>query len=91
MKGLGPDPVPVPWSKLSDGQLREKMGILLAVRDPSGRAPVTMPASPVQIYPAILRDHFGSTQPLPPSRHYMFKGDSALYDFEDVSDRLAAN
>ncbi|SEH19723.1 Sulfatase [Sphingopyxis sp. YR583] len=89
--GLGTDPVPVPWSKLSDGQLREKMGILLAVRDPSGRAPVTMPASPVQIYPAILRDHFGSTQPLPPSRHYMFKGDSALYDFEDVSDRLAAN
>ena len=87
--GLGTDPVPVPWSQLSSGQLREKMGILLAVRDPSGKPPVTMPVSPVQIYPAILRDHFGSSQPLPPSRHYMFKGDRALYEFEEVSDRLA--
>jgi hypothetical protein len=44
--GLGTDPVPVPWAKLSGEQLREKMGILLAVRDPSGRPPATTPASP---------------------------------------------
>lgn len=89
--GLGTDPVPVPWSELSRDQLREKMGILLAVRDPSGKPPVTMPASPVQIYPAILRDHFGSRQPLPPSRHYMFGDDSALYRFEEVSGRLGVD
>lgn len=88
--GLGTDPVPVPWAKLSGDQLREKMGILLAVRDPPGRPPATMPASPVQIYPAILRDHFGSRQPMPASRHYMFESDAALYRFEDVGARLAA-
>lgn len=88
--GLGTDPVPVPWSKLSSGQLREKMGILLSVRDPSGERPATMPTSPVQIYPAILHDHFGSRQALPPSRHYVCKGERALYAFEEVSDRLAA-
>lgn len=88
--GLGTDPVPVPWTKLSDDQLQEKMGILLAVRDPSGKPPATMPESPVQIYPAILRDHFGSTHPVPASRYFMFKGDRALYDFEDVGDRLPA-
>jgi hypothetical protein len=88
--GLGTDPVPVPWTKLSGSQLSEKMGILLAVRDPSGKAPATMPESPVQIYPAVLRDHFGSSRPLPASRYYMFKGDRALYEFEEVGDRLLA-
>lgn len=88
--GLGTDPVPVLWDRLNDDQLREKMGILLAVRDPSGQPPATMPLSPVQIYPAILHDHFGSRAPLPASRHYMFESDARLYDFRDVSDRLAA-
>src|SRR5690606_15017736 len=88
--GLGTDPVPVPWAKLRGDQLREKMGILLALRDPSGRPPATMPASPVQIYPAILRDHFGSGEPLPASRYFMFESDAALYHFVEVGDRLAA-
>jgi Sulfatase. len=88
--GLGTDPVPVPWAELSGEQLREKMGILLAVRDPSGRPPATMPASPVQIYPAILRDHFGSRQPLPASRFFVFENDAALYRFEEVGMRLTA-
>ena len=86
--GLGTDPVTVPWSKLSSSQLREKMGILLAVRDPSGKPPATMPTSPVQIYPAIMRDHFGSSESLTPSQHYLFKGDAALYEFEEVTSRL---
>ena len=86
--GLGTDPVPVPWRKLSKTQLQEKMAILLAVRAPSGRRPATMPTSPVQIYPAILKDHFGSSKPLPPSGHYVFESDTALYRFHDVGDRL---
>lgn len=88
--GLGTDPVPVPWHRLDKGQLREKMGILLAVRDPSGRAPQTMPTSPVQIYPAILKDHFGSRRPVPASRHYVFRSDAELYQFDDVSAKLHA-
>jgi hypothetical protein len=86
--GLGTDPVAVPWGKLPAAKLQEKMEILLAVRDPSGRPPRTMPASPVQIYPAILKDHFRSRQPLPQSRHYVFESDAALYSFLDVSARL---
>lgn len=89
--GLGTDPVPVPWIKLTDSQLREKMGILLAVRDPSGRTPTTMPRSPVQIYPALLRDYFGYMRHLPPSRHYLFRSDDELYHFEDVTVRLVGN
>ena len=88
--GIGTDPVPVRWDRFSTEQLREKMGILMAVRGPSGKPPLTMPKSPVQIYPAIMRDHFGSSRPLPPSRHYMFRGDDALYEFDDVSKRLGS-
>ena len=85
--GLGTDPVTVPWASLPDDKLKEKMSILLAVRGPDG-PPATMPTSPVQIYPAILRDHFGSTQALPVSRHYVFASDRELYRFEDVSAKL---
>lgn len=85
--GLGTDPVPVPWAELTPQQLREKMSILLAVRAPLGK-PATMPSSPVQIYPAILRDHFGGRGPLPPSRHYVFESDRALYRFDDITAKL---
>jgi hypothetical protein len=88
--GLGTDPVPVPWTRLDKEQLREKMGILMAVRDPSGRAPKTMPVSPVQIYPAILKDHFGSRRPVPSSRHYVFRSDEALYHFDEIGAKLQA-
>ena len=88
--GLGTDPVTVPWTKLPPQKLREKMSILLAVRGPSG-PPTTMPSSPVQIYPTILHDHFGSTEPLPPSRYVVFEGDQQLYRFQDVSKQLEQN
>ena len=77
----------MPWASLPVDKLRDKMAILLAVRGPSG-PPRTMPASPVQIYPAILRDHFGSSAPLPPSRHAIFETDRALYRYTDVSSKL---
>lgn len=86
--GLGTDPVPVPWHRLNKQKLHEKMGILLAVRDPSGHAMNTLPVSPVQIYPAILKDHFGSRQPVPLSRHYIFRSDADLYQFDEVSSKL---
>lgn len=84
---FGGDPVRVEWTKLDPDRLREKMGILLAVRSPSG-APKTMPDSPVQIYPAILKDHFEGGQPLPPSSHEVFESDRRLYTFHDVSRSL---
>jgi hypothetical protein len=87
---FGGEPVSVEWTRVDSVRLREKMGILLAVREPSG-APKTMPDSPVQIYPAILRDHFGGGRPLPPSRHEVFESDSRLYTFHDVARRLLAD
>jgi hypothetical protein len=73
------------WQKL-----REKMSTLLAVRGPAG-PPATMPGSPVQIYPAILRDYFGSRKALPPSRYLIFEDDRQLYRFRDVSKQLGQN
>ena len=86
---LGRDPVSVDWAKVDSARLREKMGILMAVRGPSG-PPATMPRSPVQIYPAILKDSFGSRHPLPANTHQVFESDSELYRFHDVEKTLAA-
>lgn len=86
--GLGTDPVPVPWTDLSPEQTEEKFGILMAMRTPDGSAPTTMPSSPVQIYPAMLRDYFGSDGALPQSTHSVFRDDDALYDFVDIGTRL---
>jgi hypothetical protein len=88
--GLGTDPVDVDWANLPPAKLREKMSTLLAMRAPDG-APATMPTSPVQIYPAILRAHFGSRVPMPPSRHYVFASDRQLYRFYDVTERVQRN
>jgi hypothetical protein len=44
----------------------------------------------VQIYPAILTDHFGSRRPVPSSRHYVFRSDEALYHFDEIGAKLQA-
>ncbi len=86
----GSDPVSVDWPKLNDGQLHEKMGVLLAVRTPrqSGVHPSDLPQSAVNLYPTLLRNHFAGTKPNWPDRHYLFVGDKALYTFDDVTARL---
>ncbi len=85
--GIGTDPVSVDWPNVDPARLKEKMGILMAVRGPSG-PPRTMPRSPVQIYPAILKDNFGSKRPLPPASHEVFESDAELYRFHDVALKL---
>ncbi len=84
---LGRDAVKLRWTKLNAAQLQEKMGILLAVRGPVG-PPVTMPESPVQIYPAVLNDHFGRNSALPRSTHEVYESEKQLYRFRDVAARL---
>jgi len=88
--GLGTDPVNVDWVTLSPAKLREKMSTLLAVRSPSG-PPAQMPVSPVQIYPTMLRQYFGSQDPVPASRYFLFNSNTQIYRFEDVSKRLPLN
>ena len=84
---LGGDPVSVDWPRISGGQLREKMGILIAIRPADGR-PLPPVSSPVAIYPSLLRTYFGGTRPAPPERHFVFDGDRALYRFTEVSAAL---
>jgi hypothetical protein len=84
---LGRDPVSVDWRNVDSDRLQEKMGILMAVRSPSG-PPATMPRSPVQIYPAILRDNFGGKASLPANSYEVFESDSELYRFHDVAPKL---
>ncbi len=81
----GHDPVAVDWPKINDAQLREKMGILLAVKWPGG---ADAPQSPVNIYPMLLRDHFHGQQQLQADRNLLFVSDTALYTFADVTARL---
>lgn len=87
---FGGDPVSVEWTKVDRERLREKMGILLAVRGPAG-PPKVMPDSPVQIYPAILTENFASGRPIAPSNHEVFESDGRLYTFHDVKSTLGLN
>ncbi len=89
--GLGTDTVTVPWADLTQEQMHEKFAILMAFRAPDGQPPELMPESPVQIYPSILREHFGSSQRIPESRHEVFLGKRQLYTFKDVSELLNAD
>lgn len=87
---FGGDPVSVEWTKVDRDRLREKMGILLAVRGPAG-PPKIMPDSPVQIYPAVLAENFGSRRPIATSHHEVFESDGRLYTFHDVESTLGLN
>lgn len=84
---IGRDPLAIDWARLSRPQLREKMGIMLAIRPPDGGR-IDPPGSPVNIYPAILRGYFGGDRPNLPDRHFLFLADDALYTFRDVGPAL---
>ncbi|MGP1353445.1 MAG: sulfatase-like hydrolase/transferase [Parasphingopyxis sp.] len=84
---IGRDPVAVDWDALGPDALQEKMGILFAIRHANG-AQANIPASPINIYPAILRQSFASAMPDRPDRHMVFVDNGALYTFADVEDRL---
>ena len=83
----GGDPIAVDWVRLSPAQLDEKMGIMIAFRPADSRA-LEPAASPVNVYPSLLRTYFGSGRPMLPNRHFVFAGDRALYTFRDVGPRL---
>jgi len=85
---IGQDPVDVDWARLSPARLREKMGILMAIR-PADARPLALPASPVNVYPAILNAYFHGPGTERATRHFVFEGDRALYRFRDVGAALA--
>lgn len=84
---IGRDPVAVDWNGLGSAALQEKMGILFAIRHADG-ATTNIPASPINIYPAILRQSFSSQMADRPDRYLVFIDNGALYSFANVEDRL---
>ncbi len=86
---IGRDPVAVNWSTLSNRQLQEKMGILLAIHTPQ-RMATAMPQTPVNIYPSLLQQYFSGSNKSLPNKHYVFERAEALYTFREVSGRLGA-
>jgi hypothetical protein len=87
---LGADTRPVDWTKASNAEILEKLGILLAVRSPGGASERDLPATPVNLYPRLLRNHFGGRQPDWPDRHLLFKHRTVLYSFKDVTPLIRA-
>lgn len=86
---LGADTKPVDWTQANDAQILEKLGILMAVRSPDG-SDRDLPATPVNLYPRLLRNHFGGRIPDRPDRHLLFKHRTALYSFKDVTPMIRA-
>ena len=83
----GQDPVAVDWPNLDRAKLREKLGILMAIRHADG-APAPALQSPVNIYPVVLNHSFGGKIPLQPDRHLVFNREDALYTFTDVTGKI---
>lgn len=86
---LGADTKPVDWTKASNAEILEKLGILMAVRSPD-RSDRDLPATPVNLYPRLLRNHFGVARPDWPDRHLLFEHRTALYSFKDVTPLVRA-
>lgn len=87
---LGKDTSPVNWTRLKEPELREKLGILMAIRAPRG-SERDLPATPVNLYPTLLRNHFGGTMPDWPDRHLLYGSNQALYQFKDVTPLFRSN
>lgn len=81
---LGTDTSSVDWTRVAEPELREKLGILMAVRAPGG-SEAMLPRTPVNLYPTLLRRHFAGRRPDRPDRHLLFEGNKRLYRFKDVS------
>ncbi len=84
---IGRDPVAVDWTRLPRPAIREKLGILFALRHADGAAD-NMPDSPINIYPSILRQGFGSAMANRPDRHLVFVSNGKLYDYTDVGNMV---
>lgn len=86
---LGGDVTQADWSVATPTQLREKLGILLAVKGVApGDLTLAPDATPVNLYRQVLNRYFGYALPLLPERSHVYRDRANLYDFIDVSDVL---
>lgn len=87
--GLGKDVSPVNWTKATDAELREKMGILHALYLPgSGSSLTYRDMTPVNTFRLVFNQYFGTALPLLPDRNYAYRDNDRLYSFMDVTERL---
>jgi len=86
---LGQDAPATEWTELSAAELREKMLVLNAMYLPemaTQNLPDTL--SPVNTYRLIFDHYFGTSLGLIPDQHFIYKSNSALYEFEEVTTQL---
>lgn len=75
------------WTRASRDKLREKTGILMAIRQADGNS-APAPASPVNIYPLILNRSFGGHMPMRADRILVFPHLGRMHDLVDVTDKV---
>ncbi|MFP5308102.1 MAG: sulfatase-like hydrolase/transferase [Actinomycetes bacterium] len=74
------------WDLAPDDELREKLGVLLAVHGVDVALPEDV--TPASLWPRVLADVLGAELPVPDDRTWVFPDETQLYTFLDVTDRL---
>lgn len=76
------------WFGATRGELREKMQILNAYHLPDRDASelVDDDITPVNSWRIVFNEYFGADLPLLEDRSFIFRSNSAVYDFREVSD-----
>ncbi|HEV8572831.1 MAG TPA: hypothetical protein VGR49_07265 [Actinomycetota bacterium] len=86
----GPYEGPGSWRRASDRLLRRKFSILNAYYLPGEGGPDPHPSiTPVNTFRLVFDRYFGSDLPLLPDRSYVYTDLRHLYEFVDVTDRVA--
>jgi hypothetical protein len=78
------------WTQATDEELREKLAVLNAyyLPDPPKDPGLYDSISPVNTWRVLFNTYFGAELPLLEDRSYVFRDESHVYDFTDVTDRL---
>ena len=80
------------WTTASPAALKQKFGILNAVYLPgmtAAQAGLYPTITPVNEFRVLLHSYFGLDLPVLPDRNYIWPDQSQIYDFIDVTDKVA--
>jgi hypothetical protein len=78
------------WTQATQAELREKMEILNTYYLPGVKNPPLDPSiSPVNSFRVVFNAYFGTDLPLLPDQHFVFRNETHLYDFTNVTAQVA--
>ena len=79
------------WTEASDEELVEKLAVLNAyyLPEPAKEPELYDNISPVNTWRVIFNSYFGADLPLLEDRSFVFRDENHVYDFTDVTERLA--